>query len=117
MPIVGVAIATPRWEERYDFEWAADFLPQLDTELERCTPGATKILAEHGYSDLRHAGAKLHRVLPQVISLSLQLRLIEARAQRNEGGLARRGGATAGRRFRDFRGRLVRTAMMGHVGS
>ena len=71
VPIVGVAIQTPRWEERYDFEASASFLLELHTELERCTPGSAKILAEHGYGDLRRAGAKLHAVLPKVISLSL----------------------------------------------
>ena len=71
VPIVGVAVASPRPDERYDFEKAADFLRRLDTELERCTPGSARILAEHGYPDLAAAGAKLHRVLPKVISLSL----------------------------------------------
>ena len=49
VPIVGVNIATPRREDGYDFEAASQFLLELDSQLEAATPGATKILAEHGY--------------------------------------------------------------------
>ena len=68
VPIVGVNIATPRREDGYDFEAASQFLLELDSQLEAATPGATKILAEHGYKDIGKAGAKLHAVLPKVAS-------------------------------------------------
>ena len=58
-------------DERYDFEDAAHFLQNLDTLLEERTAGASQILAEHGYGDLKQAGLKLGAVIPKVISLQL----------------------------------------------
>ena len=69
--LVPVVVASPRVDERYDFEDAAHFLQNLDTLLEERTPGASQILAEHGYGDLKQAGLKLGAVIPKVISLQL----------------------------------------------
>ena len=66
IPIVGVALG-----KKYDFGAAARFLSHLDTLLEAENPGAPKMLAENGITDLVALSHKLSSTIPNIISIEL----------------------------------------------
>ena len=70
VPIICLAVAGGT--HSHDHAEALTFLTHLDTTLEQRNPGASKLLAKHGWPDLTEAALLLSHALPSRISIQFR---------------------------------------------